>query len=146
MAKLELSSSERSDMRARAHSLDPVVTLSGKGLADSVVAEVSRSLDAHELIKVKTQGLDREQRQAALAELCDTLGAAPVQLIGNILIIWRPRPEKVPVPKAAPEPERRSTAKSAGAFVAAARRKALASQAAAARRKVARPRGRKKVV
>jgi hypothetical protein len=30
-----------------------------------------------------------------MAELCDALAAAPVQLIGKILVIWRENPEKV---------------------------------------------------
>jgi hypothetical protein len=34
------------------------------------------------------------QREAALAQLADTLAAAPVQHIGKLLVLWRPMPEK----------------------------------------------------
>jgi len=130
MSKIELSPGARRDLRARAHSLHPVVAIAGNGLAASVVAELERSLQAHELIKVRVQGVEREQREALLAELCDTLEAAPVQHIGNILVVWRPRKEEAPKPKPAPTPQNPATAKSAGAFAAAARRAAHAQAAA----------------
>ncbi|MHB1374181.1 MAG: ribosome assembly RNA-binding protein YhbY, partial [Thauera sp.] len=89
----ELTPAQRRDLRARAHHLNPVVTIAGNGLAPNVVAEIERSLQAHELIKVKVQGAEREQREALMEELCAALDAAPVQHIGNILVVWRARKE-----------------------------------------------------
>ena len=142
----ELTPAQRRDLRARAHHLNPVVTIAGNGLAPNVVAEIERSLQAHELIKIKVQGTEREQRDALMEELCATLDASPVQHIGNILIVWRARREE-DKPAAAQEnkPVRAATAKSAAAFAAAARRAALAKASAESRRSPARspaPRGR----
>ena len=39
-------------------------------------------------------GDDRAAREAALTQLAETLGAAPIQHIGKLLVLWRP-----PVPK-----------------------------------------------
>ena len=89
----ELSPAERSELRARAHHLNPVVTVAGNGLTPAVLAEIERALQAHELIKVKVQGAEREQRDALMQELCAALDAAPVQHIGNILVAWRQRRE-----------------------------------------------------
>ena len=135
----ELTPAQRRDLRARAHHLNPVVTIAGNGLAPNVVAEIERSLQAHELIKVKVQGAEREQRDALMQELCAALGAAPVQHIGNILVVWRERREE-DKPAAAPEKKavRAATAKSASAFAAAARRAALAKASAESRRSPAR--------
>ena len=135
----ELTPAQRRDLRARAHHLNPVVTIAGNGLAPNVIAEIERSLQAHELIKVKVQGTEREQRDALMQELCATLDAEPVQHIGNILIVWRQRREE-DKPAAAPEkkPARAATAKSAAAFAAAARRAALAKASAESRRSPAR--------
>ena len=47
------SSKELRQLRAQAHSLKPVVTVAGKGLAPSVLEELDRALNDHELIKVK---------------------------------------------------------------------------------------------
>ncbi|GHU08601.1 hypothetical protein AGMMS50225_07530 [Betaproteobacteria bacterium] len=135
---IELTPAERHDLRARAHHISPVVTIAGNGLTASVSAELERSLQAHELIKVRVQGAEREQRAALLTELCTTLEAAPVQHIGNILILWRPRREQAPAEKKAPVPKNLATAKSAGAFAAAARRAALARASAEQKRSATR--------
>jgi len=58
-----------------------------------VIAEIGRALDAHELIKVRAGGLEREAREAALAQICTTLGAQPVQHIGKVMVIFRAKPE-----------------------------------------------------
>ena len=142
----ELTPAQRRDLRARAHHLNPVVTIGDNGLAPTVVAEIERSLQAHELIKVKVQGAEREQRDALMQELCAALDAAPVQHIGNILVVWRQRREEdKPAAAAEKKPARAATAKSAAAFAAAARRAALAKASTEARRSPARspsPRGR----
>lgn len=140
---IELTPVQRRELRARAHHLNPVVTVAGNGLAPAVVAEIERSLQAHELIKVRVQGTERDQREALMAELCATLGAAAVQHIGNILVVWRERREDGKA-KSTAEAEggkrgaRPSTAKSAASFAAAARRAALAKAAAEKRRSPAR--------
>ena len=142
----ELTPAQRRELRARAHHLNPVVTIGDNGLAPTVVAEIERSLQAHELIKVKVQGAEREQRDALMQELCAALDAAPVQHIGNILVVWRQRREEdKPAAAAEKKPARAATAKSAAAFAAAARRAALAKASAESRRSPARspaPRGR----
>lgn len=91
--QIELSPAERRALRARAHPLHPVASISERGLTEAVAREVDRCLRAHELIKVRTYGAERAQREAWLAELCDRLDAAPVQHIGHILVLYRPRPE-----------------------------------------------------
>jgi len=143
----ELTPVQRRDLRARAHHLNPVVTIAGNGLTPAVVAEIERALQAHELIKVKVQGSEREQRETLMNELCETLAAAAVQHIGNILVVWRERreEEKSPTHTAHKPTAKASTAKSASAFATAARRAALAKASAESRRPPARssaPRGR----
>lgn len=137
---IELTPVQRRDLRARAHHLNPVVTIASNGLTPAVVAEIERALQAHELIKVKVQGSEREQREALMNELCERLTAAAVQHIGNILVVWRERreEEETPTQTAAKPAAKTSTAKSASAFATAARRAALAKASAEARRPPAR--------
>ena len=104
-----LTPARRSELRAKAHPLSPVVMIGDKGLTDAIVAEVDRALKAHELIKVKAATDDREARAAWLAALCERLGAAPVQSIGKILVLWRENPEKAAAaarPAKAPAPKK----------------------------------------
>ncbi len=135
---IELTPAQRRDLRARAHHLNPVVTIADNGLTPSVVAEIERSLQAHELIKVKVQGAERAQRDALMQELCTSLQAEPVQHIGSILVVWRQRREEDKPAAAEKKPARVATAKSAAAFAAAARRAALAKASAETRRSPAR--------
>jgi putative YhbY family RNA-binding protein len=100
-----LTPARRSELRAQAHALSPVVMIGDKGLSDTVVAEVDRALAAHELIKVKAATDDREARAAWMASLCERLDAQPVQTIGKILVIWRENPEKAKAPAAKPAPK-----------------------------------------
>jgi len=54
-----------------------------------VLKEIERGLDAHELIKIKAASDEPETRRAWLEEICASTGAAPVQQIGKILVIYR---------------------------------------------------------
>ena len=76
-------------LRAIGHKLNPVVTVAGNGLTESVLAELERALGDHELIKVKLAVGSREARTAVARELCDRSGAELVQSIGNVVVILR---------------------------------------------------------
>ena len=97
----ELTPAERQALKGRAHRLRPVVLVGADGLTPPVVAEVDRALQAHELIKIRVMGEDRDARERLLGEVCTATDATPVQHIGKILVIHREQPEK-PVPKAPP--------------------------------------------
>ncbi len=68
--KIELSSDERRHLKALAHPLNPVVMIGNNGLTDAVMREIAINLDAHELIKIRVQGDDREVRVALLEQIC----------------------------------------------------------------------------
>jgi putative YhbY family RNA-binding protein len=89
---LQLSSGERRELRARAHALNPVVSIAENGLTDGVLKEIDANLTAHELIKVRVYGDSRDDRLDYLEKICKELGAAPVQHIGKLLVIFRPAP------------------------------------------------------
>ena len=94
MPALQLTIAERKAHRAEAHHLDPVVMIGNDGLTPAVRKETDAALNAHGLIKVRVLGDDREAREAMYRQLCDELGAAPIQHIGKLLVLWRPKPEK----------------------------------------------------
>jgi RNA-binding protein len=106
MAQIQLSIAQRKEYRALAHHLTPVVMIGSDGLTDAVRLETDAALNAHGLIKVRVLGDDREEREAVYHSLCDELGAAPIQHIGKLLVLWRPKPEKVRTqdPKRRPGP------------------------------------------
>ena len=102
MTAIRLSAAERKQKRAEAHHLDPAVMIGHDGLTAAVRREIDAALDAHGLVKLRVFSDDRAAREALLAELSDMLGAAPVQHIGKLLVLWRP-----PAPKEKTEREGR---------------------------------------
>jgi len=87
-----LTARERSFLKARAHPLEPTVYVGHDGLTAAVLNEIERALTAHELIKVRVNEGDRASRRALLEEICERTEAAPVQQVGKVLVLWRPRP------------------------------------------------------
>lgn len=87
-----ITPTQRRSLRALAHALSPVVSISKKGLTEAVLMEIDRCLTTHELIKIRVYDCEREQRETLLAELCTALKAAPVQHIGHLLVVWREKP------------------------------------------------------
>ena len=94
MPQIELTPLERKAHRAEAHHLDPVVMIGGDGLTPAVTKETDLALNAHGLIKIRVLGDDRAAREAIYQQLADELNAAPIQHIGKLLVLWRPKPQK----------------------------------------------------
>ena len=94
MPQIQLTIAERKVHRAEAHHLDPVVMIGNDGLTANVKKEIDAALNAHGLIKVRVQGDDRIAREEMYQSLANDLGAAPIQHIGKLLVLWRPKPPK----------------------------------------------------
>jgi RNA-binding protein len=94
MPAIQLTPAQRKVHRAEAHHLDPIVMVGGDGLTPAVKKEADAALKAHGLIKIRVFSDDRTAREAMLQSLAEELGAAPIQHIGKLLVLWRPMPEK----------------------------------------------------
>jgi RNA-binding protein len=84
----------KQSLKAKAHHLKPVVLLGAKGLTPAVIEETHAALLAHELVKFKISGLERQERQQIAGEVCEQLNAELVQFIGNVAIVYRKNEEK----------------------------------------------------
>jgi RNA-binding protein len=91
-----LSAKQRRVLRARAHHLNPVVSVGAAGLSSAVLAELGIALDEHELVKLRIAADDREQRKELIATLCRRAKAELIQRIGHTAVIYRKRPEEKP--------------------------------------------------
>ena len=89
-----LTAAQNRFLRGQAHDLKAMLQVGGKGVTDAVVAEVAAALEHHELIKVKIAATDREARDAIIASLAERSGAALVQRIGHVAILYRPSEEQ----------------------------------------------------
>lgn len=95
MPQIKLTPAQRKEHRAQAHHLAPVVFIGNDGLSEAVTREADHALKAHGLIKIRVFSDDRVARDGMLNTLADALGAAPIQHIGKLLVLWRPMPEKI---------------------------------------------------
>ncbi|MDO4998536.1 MAG: ribosome assembly RNA-binding protein YhbY [Neisseria sp.] len=85
----KLSTKQILELKARAHHLHPVVMVGQNGLTDAVIKETDAALTAHELIKVRVFGDEREERVAICGALCEAVDAQLVQHIGKLLVLYR---------------------------------------------------------
>tara|TARA_B110000444_G_C18596324_1_gene480880 strand:+ start:427 stop:732 length:306 start_codon:yes stop_codon:yes gene_type:complete len=86
------SSFHPKQLRAIGHKLKPVVTVANKGLSETVLEEVCRALNDHELIKIKIN-VERDSRQSLSDNICESTGAELIQSVGGVILILR-RTEK----------------------------------------------------
>jgi RNA-binding protein len=87
-----LTPRERAHLKARAHALEPFVQVGQAGVTPRLMAEVDRALAAHELIKVRIDAVDRQERVGLGDELATGTNATVVHRVGKVLILWRARP------------------------------------------------------
>ena len=90
---LNLTPAQRSELRAEAHGLSPIVLIGEAGLTPAVMKEIDAGLNSHGLIKVRVFGDEREVRIQYYETICSELRAAPVQHIGKLLVLYRPQKE-----------------------------------------------------
>lgn len=97
---ITLSTKQKQFLKGLAHHLNPVVMLGGNGLTEGVLAEIDNALSHHELIKVKVAGADRDTKQLIIDAILRETGAAAVQAIGHVLVLYRPSEEqKISLPR-----------------------------------------------
>lgn len=88
-----MNSADKKKLRAQAHNLKPVIMIGQSGLTAAVMAEIELALDSHELIKVRIRA-EREDRKQISDKICMDTGAALIQTIGQITVIYRVNPGK----------------------------------------------------
>jgi len=84
-----LTPAQRQFLKGMAHTRQPVVMIGNQGLTAAVLKEIDQALSAHELIKIKAASNEPDTRRVWLEEICIATGAAPVQQIGKVLVIYR---------------------------------------------------------
>lgn len=69
--------------------LKPVVVAGKNGLSQSVLSELESSMHTHEILKIKIHKTSREEKQATIDKIIKFLSANLVQVIGNIIVVYR---------------------------------------------------------
>lgn len=80
---------QRLSLKRRAHSLNPIVIIGQHGLTDAVLSEINEALFVHELIKVRVNAADHDERDQMIEKMCNELHATLIQEIGHIAVLYR---------------------------------------------------------
>lgn len=86
-----LTTKQKKYLRARAHSLKPVVYIGWQGASDAVLKETERALSDHELIKIRFVDYKDEKKELAKKIAAHT-GAALIGVTGHLACLYRPSP------------------------------------------------------
>ena len=89
-----LTARQRQFLRGLAHPLAPVVRVGKGGISDAVVAETKKSLEAHELIKVRIDSDESAVRRELASKLAETTQSEIAGTVGKVAILYRARDEK----------------------------------------------------
>lgn len=89
-----LTAKQRQYLKGLAHPLSPVVRIGRGGLSEGVVNETRQSLEAHELIKVRIDLDEGDERRALAQQLAEATDADVAGTVGKIAILYRAREEK----------------------------------------------------
>lgn len=89
-----LTAKQRQYLKGLAHPLAPVVRIGKAGATASVVAETKKSLASHELIKVRIEVDDGDERRAIAEKLASETDSHLAGTIGKIAVLYREREEE----------------------------------------------------
>ena len=87
---MKLTNNQKKYLRSMAHDLKPFVMIGQHGLSESVLSELELTLHKHELLKIKLRVTDREEKQKIVDKILLLSKAELVQVIGGVLVIYRP--------------------------------------------------------
>lgn len=89
-----LTTKQRKFLRSEAHHLQPLFQIGKNGLTDSVIHQIEEALEAKELIKVNILQNCEEDKNGIAATLDEQEGVEVVQVIGNIIVLYKESKEK----------------------------------------------------
>jgi len=91
---MTISDKQKRWLKKQVHHLKPVVTMGHAGLTEAVLKEIAIALDHHELVKIKVNAGNREERDAAVEAIATRTGSDLINRIGNTAAYFRANPKK----------------------------------------------------
>ena len=93
MYEFPLTGAQKTFLRGLGQQLDPVLKLGKGGLTPAFYAELQKQLRAHELVKLRFLGAEREERAAFCDQIADEGRCICVGAVGHTALFYRQHPE-----------------------------------------------------
>lgn len=87
---MALTERQRKYLRGLAHGLKPTIHIGVSGVSPALLAELERTLEHHELVKIRVRVGDRARRERTIAEILQRTGAELLSRVGNVAVVYRP--------------------------------------------------------
>ena len=84
-----LTSKERSELRAKANTLDTTLIVGKGGVSEALIADVEVQLDNRELVKGKVLETALMSAREVSDAICEATGADGISCVGSKFVIWR---------------------------------------------------------
>ncbi|HCN61420.1 MULTISPECIES: ribosome assembly RNA-binding protein YhbY [Mammaliicoccus] len=84
-----LTGKQKRYLRKEAHHLDPIFQIGKGGLNENMIEQVKEALEKRELIKVHILQNNMDDHKEIAATLAKQTNGELVQLIGNIIVIYK---------------------------------------------------------
>ena len=86
---MNLSQKQIKELRKLAHHRKVIVIVGQHGLTDNVMNEIDQALEIHELLKVRINASDKEERNLIIDQIAQQTGSEIIQRIGHVAVFFR---------------------------------------------------------
>ena len=93
MYDLPLTGAQKSQLRGLGQTLAPALKLGKGGLTPAFFTELQHLLKAHELVKLRFLGAERDERAALCAQIADEGRCLCVGAVGHTALFYRQHPD-----------------------------------------------------
>lgn len=93
MYDFPLTGAQKSRLRALGQSLDAGLKVGRSGLTPEFYAELQKLLRAHELVKLRFLGADRDERETLCTQIADQGRCVCVGAVGHTALFFRQNPD-----------------------------------------------------
>ncbi|PAE23051.1 MULTISPECIES: ribosome assembly RNA-binding protein YhbY [Bacillaceae] len=84
-----LTGKQKRLLRSKAHHLNPIFQVGKGGVNENMIKQVGEALEARELLKVSVLQNCEEDRDVVAQQLSEGAKADVVQIIGNIIVLYK---------------------------------------------------------
>lgn len=93
MYEFPLTGAQKSFLRGLGQKLEPALKLGKGGLTPAFFVELQKQLRAHELVKLRFLGTDRDERAALCTQIADEGRCLCIGAVGHTALFYRRNPE-----------------------------------------------------